>query len=273
MVYPIASSSSPTSPRPVPSSSQRLYLDETVSDLVGSPEQLHPKSAVHAPNSYNSPIPSSYASSDDPVPPSSRSFSSSKASQRKETIPHAQEYSSNLFRDFRHNHPPEREWTVFGQLMEDENRRRVASSSAPHTRVGSPRATDDTSPSYFYDHRPGSPTQPGLIPSIRRYRPSKQPSSSHSYIIEHDECNEDSSLPDAQRGRDLPSSETCKPTFLPKFITLSPLQRSIAKCCIAYFIASLFTFSPYLSGFIVDITGDNPGERTPSPSGHMVATM
>ncbi|KAM5533752.1 hypothetical protein V8D89_012625 [Ganoderma adspersum] len=278
MVYPTGSSSSPTSPLPVPSSSQRLYLDETISDLVGSPEQLTRQSAGRPPTSYNTPIPSSYTSSDDPVPSIRRSFSSSNASQRKETVSRAQEYAPNLFRGSRHSHPPEREWTVFGQLMEDENRRRVVSSSAPHTRVSSPRATDDAAPSYFDDHRPSSPTRPDVVPSIRRYRPSEQAISSpqHSCIVEHDDSDEDSSLAETQRDRDPPSSsttETWKRTFLPKFITLSPLQRSIAKCCIAYFIASLFTFSPYLSDFIVDITGDNPGERTPSPSGHMVATI
>ncbi|RPD58687.1 hypothetical protein L227DRAFT_504933 [Lentinus tigrinus ALCF2SS1-6] len=60
---------------------------------------------------------------------------------------------------------------------------------------------------------------------------------------------------------------------LRKLPALTTVQRNILKCAIAYFIGSLFTFSPYLSGFIADITGDNPGERTPSPSGHMVATV
>jgi hypothetical protein len=38
-------------------------------------------------------------------------------------------------------------------------------------------------------------------------------------------------------------------------------------------IASLFTFSPYLSSFISDLTTYGDGERRPSPSGHMVATV
>ncbi|CDO69695.1 hypothetical protein BN946_scf184851.g83 [Trametes cinnabarina] len=60
---------------------------------------------------------------------------------------------------------------------------------------------------------------------------------------------------------------------MPKIPPLSPVQRNILKCTIAYFIGSLFTFSPYLSGFISDITSNGPGERAPSPSGHMVATV
>src|SRR5262245_45985280 len=49
------------------------------------------------------------------------------------------------------------------------------------------------------------------------------------------------------------------------------LYRNILKCGAAYFIASLFTFSPLLSGIISDIT--SYGEQAPSPSGHMVATV
>ncbi|KAJ7213027.1 Fusaric acid resistance protein-like-domain-containing protein [Mycena pura] len=49
------------------------------------------------------------------------------------------------------------------------------------------------------------------------------------------------------------------------------LYRNIFKCAVAYFIASLFTYNPYLSSFIIDLTyGD---KRRPSPSGHMVATV
>ncbi|KAI0798617.1 Fusaric acid resistance protein-like-domain-containing protein [Irpex lacteus] len=61
-------------------------------------------------------------------------------------------------------------------------------------------------------------------------------------------------------------------SYLPTF-KLSPLHRNILKCCVAYFIGSLFTYSPYLSAFIADIKGGDPGDRTPSPSGHMVATI
>ncbi|KAH8107675.1 Fusaric acid resistance protein-like-domain-containing protein [Cristinia sonorae] len=63
--------------------------------------------------------------------------------------------------------------------------------------------------------------------------------------------------------------------WLQKLPSLTPLQRNILKCSIAYFIGSLFTFSPYLSGLISDLTSNGPsdGERTPSPAGHMVATV
>ncbi|KAF9478625.1 hypothetical protein BDN70DRAFT_808498 [Pholiota conissans] len=51
-------------------------------------------------------------------------------------------------------------------------------------------------------------------------------------------------------------------------LTLSPVWRNILKCSIAYFIASLFTFSPLLAQFISDL--DTSG---PSASAHMVATI
>ncbi|KAI0088109.1 Fusaric acid resistance protein-like-domain-containing protein [Irpex rosettiformis] len=65
---------------------------------------------------------------------------------------------------------------------------------------------------------------------------------------------------------------TLNSSFLPT-VSLSPLHKNILKCCVAYFIGSLFTYSPFLSGFIADITGGDPGDRSPSPSGHMVATV
>ncbi|EKM80929.1 hypothetical protein AGABI1DRAFT_56115 [Agaricus bisporus var. burnettii JB137-S8] len=55
--------------------------------------------------------------------------------------------------------------------------------------------------------------------------------------------------------------------------TLTLLQRNVLKCSIAYFIASLFTFSPTLSHFIGDLTSYGPGAKGPSPSAHMVATI
>ncbi|KAJ7467034.1 Fusaric acid resistance protein-like-domain-containing protein [Mycena latifolia] len=67
-----------------------------------------------------------------------------------------------------------------------------------------------------------------------------------------------------------PSTRWFSPQRLP---TVPLLYRNIFKCAVAYFIASLFTFSPYLSSFISDLTTYGDGERRPSPSGHMVATV
>lgn len=54
---------------------------------------------------------------------------------------------------------------------------------------------------------------------------------------------------------------------------LSTLQRNMLKCAIAYFLASLFTFVPFLSDFIADIGSFGKGAGDPSPSAHMIATV
>ncbi|KAM6502305.1 Fusaric acid resistance protein-like domain containing protein [Amanita muscaria] len=65
--------------------------------------------------------------------------------------------------------------------------------------------------------------------------------------------------------------DTCTPNKLP---TLSLLQRNVLKCSIAYFIASLFTFCPFLSSLISDLVSYGVGKEVVStPTGHMVATI
>ncbi|TFK74268.1 hypothetical protein BDN72DRAFT_760046 [Pluteus cervinus] len=59
---------------------------------------------------------------------------------------------------------------------------------------------------------------------------------------------------------------------------LPVLWRNVLKCAVAYFLASLFTFSPYLSGWMSDLTSYGLRNasvygRRPTPSGHMVATI
>jgi hypothetical protein len=58
----------------------------------------------------------------------------------------------------------------------------------------------------------------------------------------------------------------------PQLPTLPTLYKNVFKCAIAYFIASLFTFVPYLSGLLANVTSRGKWEG-PSPSGHMVATV
>ncbi|KAK7056022.1 Fusaric acid resistance protein-like-domain-containing protein [Favolaschia claudopus] len=49
--------------------------------------------------------------------------------------------------------------------------------------------------------------------------------------------------------------------------------RLALKCSIAYFIASLFTFSPYLSSLISNFPAYNNTSSSPSPVGYLVATV
>ncbi|KAF7335073.1 ArAE-2 domain-containing protein [Mycena venus] len=59
---------------------------------------------------------------------------------------------------------------------------------------------------------------------------------------------------------------------LPPFSTVPLLYRNIFKCALAYFIVSLFTFSPSLSSLLRDLPTYGDVER-PSPSGYLVATV
>ncbi|KZT29097.1 hypothetical protein NEOLEDRAFT_1154149 [Neolentinus lepideus HHB14362 ss-1] len=88
--------------------------------------------------------------------------------------------------------------------------------------------------------------------------------SSPSSPLQYDSDSDDSS-------HETPSSPPKRAGCTLYLPTLTTIQRNILKCAIAYFIGSLFTFSPYLSGFISDVTA--AGERRPAPSGHMVATV
>jgi hypothetical protein len=55
--------------------------------------------------------------------------------------------------------------------------------------------------------------------------------------------------------------------WVQKTATLSSVQKNILKCSIAYFLGSLFTFNPFLSGLIESLTSRR------AVSAHMVATV
>ena len=117
--------------------------------------------------------------------------------------------------------------------------------------------------------------------------PSREPMSLN--IHDFDSTDSDHEIENADSERDTSNSSrtseaTPRPTEPSKpsrklsnffqFPNLPPmpiLYKNIVKCAVAYFIASLFTYIPALSHFIGNITSE--GERTPSPSGHMVATV
>ncbi|KAF8269290.1 Fusaric acid resistance protein-like-domain-containing protein [Lactarius quietus] len=61
--------------------------------------------------------------------------------------------------------------------------------------------------------------------------------------------------------------------LLARVPALPTLYRNILKCSIAYFVGSLFTYYAPLSRFIAELTQDGPGEKYPSATGHMVATV
>ncbi len=276
-------------PIPTPSSPQR-YVSEGPQSFVGSPEQINIqdgglRSFMSAHSS------SSHIRADQSRPSFQRSVSSSTPNSRRgDTISRVQEIASSFTRRSQYERPPDREWTVFGQLMEDEARLRAPPSRGPgtarSTKNNTPRVVSEGMQSYFEgtpsplggDRHPSlTDSPPNTEPLGDRLSAGTLPNGAPQYLPSYTDSSEDSdtdrSLRDTSQSH--PESHRTWRFFekLPTIPTLSPVYRNILKCCIAYFIGSLFTFSPYLSGFIADITGDDPGDRVPSPSGHMVATM
>lgn len=161
----------------------------------------------------------------------------------------------------------EREWSVFGQLMEDSGQLKTPDSTRRIKKRQSQRSmlpnalSTSTMPS-----RPDSileeggsvfqsPIQ-GTFPELRR------PTSSQS---DYDSDHESGSDSEAESS----SSNIPPPRRLIPEIPV--LYRNIIKCAVAYFLGSLFTYVTPLSHMIGSITSD--GDRVPSPSGHMVATV
>ncbi|KAI0676139.1 Fusaric acid resistance protein-like-domain-containing protein [Trametes maxima] len=171
--------------------------------------------------------------------------------------------------------------------MEDDARLRTATTlrtpgTARSTKHNTPRIASEGMRSYFDRTIPAPDARNSLVSSPTQesfgehVEPAQENASAHvldtNYSVDESDTETDQSS-----GECSPISEESRRWFslpkTPKIPTLSPIYRNILKCSIAYFIGSLFTFSPYLSGFIADITGGDPGDRIPSPSGHMVATV
>ena len=279
----IPSSRASPIPTPTPSSpSTRPILDDLL--FVGSPDQ-------------QSAFPSRPSRPNLPARPSRPSFRRSLSNslsfnqRRADTISRVHELSSSFIHNSRSSQLPNndsddasREWSLFAQLISHDSARPEGPTPRPPDPppqtlyASSPPALDNRT-SYFNHvasnygvHDPfesehlqphhRTPTPPnGISPHDDPYR-SDSAENSDTASARHSDHT--------RRASARSTSKWYSPARLP---SLSPLHRNILKCCIAYFIGSLFTFSPYLSAFIADITGQDPGDRVPSPSGHMVATM
>ncbi|KAJ7282569.1 Fusaric acid resistance protein-like-domain-containing protein [Mycena rebaudengoi] len=158
----------------------------------------------------------------------------------------------------------EHEWSVFGQLMENEGQLRTPGSirrSHPTSSDRTPRGgVADPFLNVIVDSPPAV-ADPQQSPFFIR----KPPAGDEDYDSDYS-----SSTISQSQNVEMPPQKWYSLERLP---TVPLLYRNILKCAVAYFIASLFTFSPYLSSLISDITTYGDGERSPSPSGHMVATI
>lgn len=164
--------------------------------------------------------------------------------------------------------PPIREWSVFEQRMENEGQMRAKNALRESMSEG-------VAPSPFHQTaltslRSESPV-PGT-PSLRRVVVEHSHDSGDASTIGYDSESdtEDSSRPPTPITDPSPRKRRWYSKWKPP--PLTPLQRNILKCAVAYFVGSLFTFNPTLSGLITSVISTG-GESAPSQSGHMVATV
>ena len=220
--------------------------------------------SISSSESVNSPSPDPLGESIDSGGPVSNSRNTFRS--RRLAIPHHATPSGS--QPNRQPSESTRQWSLFGQLMEIEGQLPSSIESTPrHSR-----------PNSVHEHIISSPAS--LSPQTRlsssfHTQYSAEPTSYDApfpiYPITSD--YEPHSLSSSAASLDLPSRVTHSypPLRLPIFTNI---HRNVLKCAIAYFVASLFTFSPHLSRFISDLSSYGPNDpTTPSPSGHMVATM
>ena len=213
---------------------------------------------------FGSPSPNSVGGlSTTPVASSRNTFSSRRTTSS--TAPYALPSGNQP------NRRPEytRQWSLFSQLMENEG---LPSSIGFTSRNSHPNSDGNIS---VREHDASSP---GLSPRRRlsssfHTQFSAEPASYDVPFPIHPITTEPDNLSSSTPSLDVPSTPT--PSYLPfRLLTFTNTHRNVLKCAIAYFIASLFTFSPHLSRFISDLSSYGPNDpTTPSPSGHMVATM
>lgn len=264
--------------------------------LVGSPEamsSLPPPSlseyfAPHAP-----PQPAPAPEIGNPATPSGpsrpsylRSVTSPAAApisgQRHSAGEGATGLTSSFLRSAGRQKRKRHEWTVFGELMGDDGGD-LPARGASHFDTTPPRPTARESirevltlplPSRPWTRSlPPSPIHPSTSSSssVATESNTRRAFDSTDTISEEPSPTSDTTEMPTVVSDDQPHSPKARSWF--ELPTLTPVQRNILKCSVAYFIGSVFTFSPYLSGFIADVVDHGPGERMPSPSGHMVATV
>lgn len=192
-----------------------------------------------------------------------------------------------------HRHQRDRQWSLFEQLMENEGlnspfptsrpsrslrQSRVTSkriSSSPFSTHANDNSAAVTDP-FLAEHTPSPIDEDAHIPLHSEATTRSNTHDSFSLNEEDDSYDSDTSATSMHQAyaHDPSKPSPTPPWYSPRRLPTIPLlYRNILKCAIAYFIASLFTYNPYLSGLISDITSYRSGDRKPVPSGHMVATM
>lgn len=223
--------------------------------LVGSPEMLN----NHDPFDTDSIIGPS-------TPMLSSQVLSTASSRRRESQPNASTQTPPAH--FRERFP-EHQWSLFGQLMENEG---FLPLSPQLTSQRSWRGSDNDYVARGTSSASGLSPRPASIGASYAQASSRDASRSRTHDVVNESTTHDYDTDDysSVASTYLPPTPVKRSWFssLPfGQFSLSTVYRNILKCAIAYFIASLFTFSPLLSRIISDM------DSSPSSSGHMVATM
>ncbi|PPQ75741.1 hypothetical protein CVT24_002587 [Panaeolus cyanescens] len=265
-----------SSPINIPSSSHRDRVDI----VFQSPEQFQSRSADHLNvtdtglGTGTSATTSTYSehshlvSPNNPSTPTQSNFGSqilrtplSFVSRRRAPAQPPSPSSSSSPRSQRSG-ANQQQWSLFGQLMENEGFFPVSSSPVSH-RHENFDYFNLPSPNRTLGQQVLSPDEhPRMdnasFPSLQDVLPPR-----HSRT---ESGNDQLPLPHPP-----PLSLSARITRLS---SLDFITKNVLKCSIAYFVASLFTFSPFLSQLVSDWMPYGPSDpATPLPIGHMIATI
>ena len=188
--------------------------------------------------------------------PGRRRYSSSRTRQ------------GTTFAPFNRPGPSRREWSVFEQRMKNEGQ--MWTKNALRESV-----SESAAPSPFQqtmDLATRSESPGAGVPSLRRVAVEGGHESDDASTVgyDSDSDSEGSSRPSTPPPTPPPRKRRWYSKWKPR--PLTPLQRNILKCSVAYFLGSLFTFNMTLSNLITSVISTTD-ERAPSKSGHMVATV
>lgn len=260
-------------PLDIPARSRRAssYISQHFGEphlLVGSPEPLgsNPFDHSHVPNQD----PDLGLPATTPIS-SNQAFTSSLPRKRSTFAQPSTSYtsfarSSSDEPATRERHP-EQQWSLFGQLMENEG---YLSPKAPSTIRGRRDSGSDyfglettSTVSGFSPRLRGIPQHAN---SIRTASPIRSSIYNEAGPEDYD-SDDHSSVAPTMYAPDSPQKSWHTYFHLGR-LSPSLISQNVLKCAIAYFIGSLFTFSPFLSKLI-----SNMDSSTPSASAHMVSTM
>lgn len=251
--------------------------DPLNSNFINTPEQYLTPSSSHAtsnshinePRPYNAP-----ATPRRSRPGVARSVSSPLLNRRRANTSRIPSGLVEIQGSAIVNHGEQ--WTVFGQLMEDVE---TPMRSSRHQSVERRRSR---TPSIInYQPNPNAiiadPFEQVVSPVMEELRGFGDfDSDSDSDSETHDETGPYPRSAAVPKAPALSRPSSTNLSWLTERLHNVPvLYRNIIKCAVAYFIASMFTFNPYLSSWIRDLISYGPhGELgRPLPSGHMVATV